>query len=63
MTTRAAAALTDNPKAAAKALQASRRGLDGAKLRARVVSRTEDAARVRVTWDVPGSARSPTRCD
>jgi len=49
-----AAALTDNPKAAAKALQASRRGLDGAKLRARVVSRTENAARVRVTWDVPG---------
>jgi cell division protein FtsI/penicillin-binding protein 2 len=49
-----AAALTDRPKRAAEALEASRRGLDGARVRARVVSRTEDGARVRVTWEVPG---------
>jgi len=53
----AAAALTDNPKAAAAALKASRTGLDGASVRTSVSSRAEDAARVRVTWQVPGFGR------
>ena len=50
----AAAALTDNPKAAAAALKANRTGLDGASVRARVLSRGEGTARVQVTWKVPG---------
>ena len=50
----AAAALTDNPKAAAEALAATRKGLDGARVRARVLARGEDVARVRVAWEVPG---------
>jgi cell division protein FtsI/penicillin-binding protein 2 len=55
---RGAAALTDDPRAATAALAASRRGLDGARVRATVVEVREhddDAeADVRVTWDVPG---------
>jgi cell division protein FtsI/penicillin-binding protein 2 len=55
---RAAAALTDDPRAAAAALSASRRGLDGAHVQASVgeVREHDDAADadVRVTWDVPG---------
>ncbi|MEN3281733.1 MAG: hypothetical protein V7607_2873 [Solirubrobacteraceae bacterium] len=55
---RGAAALTDDPRAAAARLSASRRGLDGARLRASVVEVREhgDAADadVRVRWDVPG---------
>jgi cell division protein FtsI/penicillin-binding protein 2 len=55
---RGAAALTDDPRAATAALTASRRGLDGAHVRASVVDVREhdDAADadVRVSWDVPG---------
>jgi cell division protein FtsI/penicillin-binding protein 2 len=55
---RGAAALTDNPRAAATALAANRRGLDGARVRTSVVDVREhgDAADadVRVRWDVPG---------
>ncbi len=55
---RAAAALTDDPRAATSALVANRRGLDGARVRASVVvvRDHDDAgeADVRVTWDVPG---------
>jgi cell division protein FtsI/penicillin-binding protein 2 len=55
---RAAAALTDNPRAAAAALTTNRRGLDGARVRASVgeVREHDDAADadVRVTWNVPG---------
>ena len=54
---RAAAALTDAPGRAARALRQNRAGLDGASVRARVTERdsSEDAehARVRVRWDVP----------
>jgi cell division protein FtsI/penicillin-binding protein 2 len=55
---RGAAALTDDPRAAAAALTASRRGLDGARVRATVDDVREHgdsaAADVRVRWDVPG---------
>jgi cell division protein FtsI/penicillin-binding protein 2 len=55
---RGAAALTDDARAAAAALQASRRGLDGARVRAAVLGlrRQGDTATadVRVRWDVPG---------
>jgi cell division protein FtsI/penicillin-binding protein 2 len=55
---RGAAALTDDPRAATAALTSTRRGLDGARLKASVVEVREhdDAADadVRVTWDVPG---------
>ena len=55
---RGAAQLTDEPRAAAAALVASRRGLDGARVRASVgdVRRQDDTAEadVRVSWDVPG---------
>jgi cell division protein FtsI/penicillin-binding protein 2 len=55
---RGAAALTDNPRAAAAALTTNRRGLDGARVQASVgdVREHDDAADadVRVTWNVPG---------
>ena len=55
---RAAAARTDDPTAARRALSASRRGLDGADPAADVVSVDESEgkarARVRLEWDVPG---------
>jgi cell division protein FtsI/penicillin-binding protein 2 len=55
---RAAAARTDDPTAARRALGASRRGLDGADVAADVVSVDENdgraRARVRLEWDVPG---------
>jgi cell division protein FtsI/penicillin-binding protein 2 len=55
---RGAGALTDSPRKATAALQANRRGLDGAAVRAAVLAVDErgDAARaaVRVRWDVPG---------
>jgi cell division protein FtsI/penicillin-binding protein 2 len=54
---RAAAALTDRPAAAKQALQASRAGLDGASVRARVRSRDEDGAHVDVAWNVPRFGR------
>ena len=58
---RAAAQETDNPRAAATALAASRRGLDGARVRTSVGEVRQDgdsgAAPVRVTWDVPGFGR------
>jgi cell division protein FtsI/penicillin-binding protein 2 len=53
-----AAALTDNARAAAAALRANRRGLDGARVQATLVgidTRGGDATgTVRVRWDVPG---------
>jgi Penicillin-binding Protein dimerisation domain/NTF2-like N-terminal transpeptidase domain len=55
---RGAGALTDNPRAAAGALAANRRGLDGARVRAAAGDVREHGASadadVRVTWDVPG---------
>lgn len=55
---RGAAALTDDPRAAAAALAANRRGLDGARVQAGVtaVDESDDSARatVLVRWDVPG---------
>ena len=55
---RGAAALTDDPRAAAAALAANRRGLDGARLRASVGDVREHGdsadADVRVSWQVPG---------
>jgi cell division protein FtsI/penicillin-binding protein 2 len=58
---RGAAALTDRARAAAADLEANRRGLDGAKVRATLgdVSEDGDAARaaVDVAWDVPGIGR------
>ncbi len=55
---RGAARLTDEPRAAAVALQANRRGLDGARLEAEVLGLEETAdgarGRVRLTWHVPG---------
>ena len=55
-----AAALTTDPRAAGAALVANRRGLDGARVSASVVSVEEgdDTARatVRLRWDVPGIA-------
>lgn len=53
----AAARATTRPDAALEALQATRKGLDGARVRTRVTSRAEDAARVEVSWDVPGFGR------
>jgi cell division protein FtsI/penicillin-binding protein 2 len=54
---RGAAALTDDPRAAAAALAANRRGLDGARVQATVddVAERDDSARatVRVRWNVP----------
>src|SRR3954454_24287002 len=54
---RSAARLTDNPKAALSALQASRKGLDGASVKATVrdVSERDDTATatVAVAWDIP----------
>jgi cell division protein FtsI/penicillin-binding protein 2 len=58
---RSAAGLTDRPKEAAASLEANRRGLDGASLRARLLDLTEeeDAARARteLAWEVPGIGR------
>jgi hypothetical protein len=58
---RGAATLTDRPDAAAESLAANRRGLDGAKLRARLldVREEDDAARARteLVWEVPGIGR------
>jgi len=55
---RGAGALTDSPRAATAALQANRRGLDGAHVRAAVLAVDERgdtaSAAVRVRWDVPG---------
>jgi cell division protein FtsI/penicillin-binding protein 2 len=57
----AAAALTDDPRAAAAALAASRRGLDGAHVRATAGEVRHEGssgdADVRVTWDVPSIGR------
>jgi len=54
---RGAAALTDDPRAAAAALAADRRGLDGAQVQASVTSVQQrgDTARARLLmrWDVP----------
>jgi cell division protein FtsI/penicillin-binding protein 2 len=56
-----AARLTDAPRAAAEALGASRRGLDGARVRATVGAAKEDGdsatAPVDVVWEVPGVGR------
>ena len=61
MVTTAAARLTDNPKAALAALQASRKGLDGASVKATVrdVSEKDDAAtaNVAVAWEIPRIGR------
>jgi len=58
---RGAAAATDDPKAAAASLEANRNGLDGARLRARLLEVREegDAARARaeLAWEVPGIGR------
>ena len=55
---RGAAALTSDPAAAAAALAANRRGLDGARVQASTqdVAKSGDTARatVRLSWDVPG---------
>jgi two-component system sensor histidine kinase MprB len=52
---------TDDPRAAAAALAANRRGVDGARLRAEKLDLSEEGdtarARVRVTWMVPGIGR------
>jgi cell division protein FtsI/penicillin-binding protein 2 len=52
---------TTDPPAAAKALRANRRGLDGAKLRASVLAVTESGdgarARMRLAWQVPQFGR------
>jgi cell division protein FtsI/penicillin-binding protein 2 len=56
-----AAALTDRPGAARRALEANRAGLDGARVGTRVLARRDDeresAARIRVAWDVPRFGR------
>ena len=58
---RAAAALTDQPKAAQTQLAASRKGLDGAKVKATVrsVSEKDDAATatLAVAWEIPRIGR------
>jgi len=58
---RGAAALTDDPKAAAASLDANRRGLDGPTLRAGLLDVREDGdaarARTELAWDVPGIGR------
>jgi cell division protein FtsI/penicillin-binding protein 2 len=55
---RGAAALTSDPAAAAAALTANRRGLDGARVRASTqdVAQNADSARatLRLSWNVPG---------
>jgi cell division protein FtsI/penicillin-binding protein 2 len=55
---RGASGITDRPPAALADLQANRRGLDGAKVRATLgtVTENDDTARaaIRVTWEVPG---------
>ena len=55
---RGAAGVTDRPRSAAGDLEANRRGLDGAKVRATLGEITEDGdtarAAMRVEWDVPG---------
>lgn len=57
----AAARATSRPRQASKALRASRRGLDGARVSARVIALKESDeradARVRVTWTVPRFGR------
>jgi cell division protein FtsI/penicillin-binding protein 2 len=57
----AAARVTSRPAEAGRALRASRRGLDGARVAARVVGLKEDGdragARLRVTWRVPRYGR------
>jgi cell division protein FtsI/penicillin-binding protein 2 len=50
---RAAAAETDRPGAARRALEGARAGLDGATVRATVVDEHDGRARVRVRWQVP----------
>lgn len=56
-----AARATDAPRAAERDLVANRRGLDGARVRASVLSVIERErtarARLRVAWDVPGIGR------
>ena len=58
---RGAGALTDRPGAAAEALAANRRGLDGAAVDVRVADVREDgdsaSARLEVAWRVPGIGR------
>ena len=55
---RGAAQVTDEPRAAATALEANRRGLDGARLEGKVLGVKESAraarGRLRLTWQVPG---------
>ena len=55
---RGAAQLTNAPERASADLQANRRGLDGAKVRAEVIDVTEEdetaVARVAIRWNVPG---------
>jgi cell division protein FtsI/penicillin-binding protein 2 len=55
---RAAAEQTHDPRAAAVALAANRRGLDGARLETETLETSEDGdrarARVRLSWAVPG---------
>jgi cell division protein FtsI/penicillin-binding protein 2 len=57
----AAARVTSRPAEAGRALRASRRGLDGARVAARIVGLKEDGdragARLRVTWRVPRYGR------
>src|SRR4051794_39859188 len=58
---RAAARLTDNPNTALAQLEASRKGLDGASVKATVddVSEKDDAAgaTLAVAWEIPGIGR------
>lgn len=55
---RRAAGVTDEPRAAATALEANRRGLDGARLEGKVLGVEESGrgarGRLRLTWQVPG---------
>jgi hypothetical protein len=57
----AAARLTDNPRLAAAALRANRRGLDGASLKATLgkLEESEDAASAKLSlrWQIPGIGR------
>jgi cell division protein FtsI/penicillin-binding protein 2 len=58
---RGAAGWTDAPRRAAADLEANRRGLDGAAVRARLLELRENgdaaSARFEVSWDVPGIGR------
>ena len=57
---RGAAAQTSDPTAAAASLEANRKGLDGAALRARLLDVREDGAaraRTELAWEVPGIGR------